>query len=233
MGGYGYEIIGGLLIVLSSLVGEQMKPKWKVGFYLLFAAVAIAYSGIGIYLRREANVKENAERQERKDELRDVMQDMSHMLTAFSVLGPSVASLNADVAIMRRDIETAKEEHNPRAIAELEAKAKAAQQRVANASKAALVAMVPSTLRQLRSWKGDWNTPEGKTLIMNTRYLCDGLLSGLQQTPNDLAAYSLFVNKNGAGLTNWDPERAALYLDALVGRVGIPGPPGDFSVTLQ
>jgi hypothetical protein len=36
MGGYGYEIIGGLLIVLSSLVGEEMKPKWKVAFYLFF-----------------------------------------------------------------------------------------------------------------------------------------------------------------------------------------------------
>jgi hypothetical protein len=155
------------------------------------------------------------------------------MLRAFSVLGPSVASLNADVATMRRDIESGKERHDPRAIAELEAKATVAQQRVANASKAALVGMVPSTLGQLRSWKGDWNTPEGKTLIMNTRYLCDGLLSGLQQTPEDRAAYSLFSSENGGSFTNWDPERAARYLEALVGRVGIPGPPGNFSVTLQ
>jgi len=31
-GGYAYELIGGLLIVLSSLVGEEMARKWKVRF---------------------------------------------------------------------------------------------------------------------------------------------------------------------------------------------------------
>ena len=231
MGGYGYEIIGGLLIVLSSLVGEQMKPKWKVGFYVLFAAVAIAYSGIGIYLRREANIREGIEREERKDELKGVRQDLSNMLTAFSGLGPSVASLNSDVAIMRRDLETAKERHDPHAIAALEAKANAAQQRVDAASKAFLVAMVPGTVRQLRSWNGSWSSPQGKELILNVFYLRGGLLQGLQQTPEDTAAAALFENVNGAGFKNWDPERAARDLETLMGRLKIPSPVTNLAAT--
>lgn len=233
MGGYGYEIIGGLLIVLSSLVGEQMKPKWKVGFYLLFAVVAIAYSGIGIYLRRETNIRENIERQERKAELKAVRQDMSNMLEVSRALGPTIASLNADVAVMRRDIESAKERHDPRAIAELEVKAKAAQQRVDNASKSALVALVPATLIQLRSWKGSWSSPDGKAIILNVNYLCRGLSEGLQRTPEDIDASPLFVNVNGAGFTNWDPERAAIYLESLVRRTGIPRPVTELSATIN
>lgn len=229
MGGYGYEIIGGLLIVLSSLVGEQMKPKWKVGFYLLFAAVAIAYSGIGIYLRREANVREETERQERKDELKGVRQDLSNMLAAFGGLGPSIASLNSDVAIMRRELETAKQTHDPRAIAAFEAKTNAAQQRVDNASKAFLVAMVPGTIRQLRSWNGSWSSPEGRALIENADYLRRGLLQGLQQTPEDVAASPLFVNIP----MNWDSERAARYLEGFIRRLNITMPVTNLSVTVQ
>lgn len=229
MGGYGYEIIGGLLIVLSSLVGEQMKPKWKVGFYLLFAAVAIAYSGIGIHLRREANIREETQRQEHKNELKGVRQDLSNMLSAFSGLGPSVASLNADVAIMRRDLETAKQKHDPRAIAELEARTSVAQQRVDNASKVLLIAMVPGTIRQLRSWNGSWSSTEGRALIDNADYLRRALLQGLQETPEDVAASILFVNIP----TNWDAERAARYLEGFIRRLNITLPVTNFSATVQ
>jgi len=53
-----YEILGGVLIVLSSLVGEQMKRMWKVGFYAFFLVVALVYTGIGIHMRRQADSKE-------------------------------------------------------------------------------------------------------------------------------------------------------------------------------
>jgi hypothetical protein len=245
MGGYGYEIFGGVLIVLSSLVGEEMKHKWKVVFYLFFGAVAIAYSGIGIYLRRDANIREMTERQESKNELKGVRQDLSNLLTAFSGLGPSVASLNSDVAVMRKDLEMAKGKPDPHAIAELEARANVAQQRVDNASKAYLVALVPTTVRQLRSWHGSWSSPEGKELIASADSLRQGLLQGLRPTPEDTAASALFENRasgygvggygaggfGGSGYVNWDPERAARYLEALMMRTGIPLPPSELSVT--
>lgn len=233
MSGYGYEIVGGLLIVLSSLVGEQMKPKWKVGFYLVFIAVALGYTGIGIYLRREANTREKTEQQERRDELKGVRQDMSNILSAFSGLGPNISSLGGDVAVMRRDLETAKERRDSRAIAALESKTNAAQQRVDTASKALLGALVPGTVRLLRSWNGSWSSPEGKALISNVNYIRTGLLQGVQRTPEDAAASNLFVNVNGTGFSNWDSEQAARYLEALVGRLKITMPPSDLSFSVH
>jgi hypothetical protein len=230
MGGYGYEIIGGLLIVLSSLVGEEMKTKWKVGFYVVFVVVAVGYSGIGIYLRREANARETTERQERKDELQGVRQDMSNILSAFSGLGPSVASLNGDVANLRRELESAKVKHDTDAIAKLDTKTDAAQRRVDTATKALLGALVPGTARLLRSWNGDWNSPEGNALLSNADYIRRGLLEGVQPTPEDTVASRLF-EKNEAGFSHWDPEKAARYLESLVGRLRIVLPPTDLSVT--
>lgn len=232
MGGYGYEIIGGLLIVLSSLVGEEMKREWKVSFYLLFAIVAVAYSGIGIYLRREANIRDTTERQESKNQLRGVRQDLSNMLAAFSGLGPSIASVSSDVQIMRRDVEMAKEKHDPHAIAELEARANAAQQRVDNASKAYLVAMVPTTVRRLRSWQGSWRSPEGEELIANADYLRRGMLAGLQLTSEDKDASVIFSN-GVDGFVDWNAERAARYLEKLMSRTGIPMPITNLHATIQ
>jgi hypothetical protein len=65
MGEYLYEIIGGLLIVLSSLVGEQMKPEWKYRSYVAFAIIAVTFSLIGVHVRREAAAKDL----ERKEEI--------------------------------------------------------------------------------------------------------------------------------------------------------------------
>jgi hypothetical protein len=93
---------------------------------------------------------------------------------------------------MRTDLEMAKGNHNLHAIADLEAKANVAPQRVDNASKAFLVALVPATVRQLRSWHGSWSSPEGKELIANANYLRQGLLQGLRPTAEDTAAFALF-----------------------------------------
>jgi hypothetical protein len=53
-GRYTYEIIGGILIFVSSLVGEEMPPKWKKRSYIGFGFLAIAFIGVGIYLDRDA-----------------------------------------------------------------------------------------------------------------------------------------------------------------------------------
>jgi hypothetical protein len=48
-----YEIIGGMLIFLSSLVGEQMPASWKKRSYLIFALLALGYVAIGVLLDRD------------------------------------------------------------------------------------------------------------------------------------------------------------------------------------
>src|SRR5712664_2830788 len=53
-GRYSYEIIGGILIFVSSLVGEEMPPAWKKRSYVSFGIIAIAFIAFGIYLDRDA-----------------------------------------------------------------------------------------------------------------------------------------------------------------------------------
>ena len=102
-------------------------------------------------------------------------------------------------------------------------------------------------MRQLRSWHGSWSSPEGKELIANANYLRQGLLQGLRPTAEDTAAFALFEYKGGgfgaggfgaggygAGdYVNWDEERVARYLEALMVRTGIPTPVTDLSVTTR
>ena len=53
-GRYTYEISGGVLIFVSSLVGEEMPAAWKKRSYVIFAVLAIVFMAIGIYLDRDA-----------------------------------------------------------------------------------------------------------------------------------------------------------------------------------
>jgi hypothetical protein len=100
----------------------------------------------------------------------------------------SVASLSSAIATMRKDLEMARETHDPHAMGEVEAKANQAQQRVDDALKAMSVVMVPETLTRLRLWHGSWSSREGKELIANADDLRRRLLRGVQLTPEDKAA---------------------------------------------
>ena len=52
---YFYQILGGVLIFVSSWVGEEMPPTKKKRYYILFCVLALLYSGFGILLDRHAS----------------------------------------------------------------------------------------------------------------------------------------------------------------------------------
>ncbi len=52
---YFYQILGGILIFISSLVGEEMSATKKKQSYVIFGVLAILYSGFGIFLDRHAS----------------------------------------------------------------------------------------------------------------------------------------------------------------------------------
>ena len=52
---YWFEILGGVLIVLSSVVGERMHRRMKRTAYLIFICVAVAYSALGIRIDQVAD----------------------------------------------------------------------------------------------------------------------------------------------------------------------------------
>src|SRR5882724_6470664 len=50
MGRYAYEIIGGILIFASSYVSEPMPRRRRIALWIVFGAMAIGYSSLGIYV---------------------------------------------------------------------------------------------------------------------------------------------------------------------------------------
>ena len=236
MGSYGYELIGGLLIVVSSLVGEEMKRKWKIGFYVFFATLACAYSGVGIYVRRQAESKEAQDRQERRDEIKGLRGDMTKMLTESSGVLSLVASLNSEVAILQNVTEATREKHDPRVIADLQARAIQARANTAQhkgVSDRLLVAMTPNAAQQLREWNDNWNSGEGREIIANADYLRQVMVRFLsQQTDEDREMTTSFSKALMGDFQNWNPVAAANYLEALRKRV-IPGAPTGFTVTVH
>lgn len=55
---YWFEILGGILIVVSSLVGEEMHRRLKWAAYFLFVCLALVYSLFGIFIARAAEKRE-------------------------------------------------------------------------------------------------------------------------------------------------------------------------------
>jgi hypothetical protein len=57
---YTYEIVGGVLIVLSSLVSEQMPTKkLRIWAWIAFSVLAFAYSYVGILLSKQDRVEQD------------------------------------------------------------------------------------------------------------------------------------------------------------------------------
>jgi len=236
MGTYIYEVIGGLVIVLSPLLGEKMKTKGKIGVYVLFAVIGCVYSGVGIYLRHQAKSEQAEDRQELRNEIKGLRGDMTKMLTESSGVLSLVASLNSEVAILQKVTEATREKHDPRVIADLQARAIQARENTAQhkgVSNQLLVAMTPNAAQQLREWNDNWNSGEGKEIIANADYLRQVMVRFLsQQTDEDREMTTSFSKALMGDFQNWNPVAAANYLEALRKRV-IPGTPTGFTVTVH
>jgi hypothetical protein len=79
---YSYEMLGGFLIVFSSLVTEQMPDKLKKRAWIIFGIAALLYSGVGIYLDKQAAANEQTDRQERKEQNKEQTKELSSALEA-------------------------------------------------------------------------------------------------------------------------------------------------------
>lgn len=160
MGHYAYEIIGGLLIFLSSLVSEAFPKKFRLALWAAFALLALGYTCEGIHLDKEATVKADNQRatgeketRELKGEIHDLKTNTSSLISTIAGMFPMIASLDADLATLRRDTAAAKEHHDPRLIDNLEHQTKIAQQQVDSLSHELLaITMAPQVAQQLRDW---------------------------------------------------------------------------------
>jgi hypothetical protein len=78
------------------------------------------------------------------------------MVTDFGILMPQMEALNARVSAFDVQIAAAKEKHDPRLAAELQAKADEARRQADDASKKLLLSMAPSLIDSLAERKEEW-----------------------------------------------------------------------------
>jgi hypothetical protein len=89
------------------------------------------------------------------NEVHGLRTNTSQLISGIAGMFSMIASLNADLATLRRDTAAAKEHHDPRVVANLERQAQAAQQRVDTLSHELLaITMAPQVAQQLREWYG-------------------------------------------------------------------------------
>jgi len=165
---YIYEIMGGVLIFLSSLVSEMFSKKYRMALWVFFALLAGGYTVMGIVLDKDNAATVLAERtrnaKEREDlqtEVTGLRANTSNLITAMYGTLPIIASLTSDIATLRKDTEAAKEQHDPRLIANLQQTAQTAQQQADNLSQEVLaLTLAPQIAEQLRSWQTELNAAQ-------------------------------------------------------------------------
>jgi hypothetical protein len=158
---YTYEIIGGILIFLSSLVSEAFPKRLRIALWVVFALLAAGYSAVGIHLDKAAATAAEGERTKNANATRELKvkvdgleTNTSNLIGTIAGMFPLIASLNADLATLRRDTAAAKEHHDPRLIDKLEHQTQIAQQQVNTLSHELIaLTMAPQIAQELRDWR--------------------------------------------------------------------------------
>jgi hypothetical protein len=98
---YWFEILGGILIVLSSLVGEEMRNRRKCAAYLIFAVLAVIYIVVGIQIDRASEKRESEAATEARENRAALLQSQNDLIKAQSELiskSNEIARLNEEIA---------------------------------------------------------------------------------------------------------------------------------------
>jgi len=150
---YGYEVLGGILIFVSSAVTETKLPApERRKHWILFGTIAVVYIAIGIGIRYD-DVQRSGEDRE---ELKAIRKDSHDLVTSFSATFPLTVAISSDVARIKQDLESAKGKPDPRLIADLEAKADSAQELSSTLSRQLVMSIAPRVVKQLSALGGEW-----------------------------------------------------------------------------
>lgn len=98
---YLVEVLGGVLIVLSSAVGEQMHGRLKRFSYILFGILAVVYVVMAIGLDRAADAREakaQSDAEESRSELLNTQRSLIEAEQQLTAKSDEIASLNKEIA---------------------------------------------------------------------------------------------------------------------------------------
>jgi hypothetical protein len=168
--GYGYEVLGGILIFYSSAVTETSMPadrkRWT--HWIMFGMIAVVYIVFGIGLRftevqqNDKNTKQaDEDRQELRDNRRRMDSRIDNVLSSSQVQYLQLASLSSEIGVMRKSLLQAIYKNDPRQIRDLESKMQAAQEQADTLSHELLaLTMVPQIVNQLFNWQLEQRSAE-------------------------------------------------------------------------
>jgi hypothetical protein len=186
---YGYEVIGGILIFISSAVTEtQLPAPERRKHWIVFGIVAVMYIGFGLGLRymevrqseadRAETVQARKDVREARQDVRDVRSTlddrMSSVLSAFQVAYAQIASLSSDLSGMRTSLMQTIHKNDPRQVADLQSKAQAAQTQADNLQRELLaMTMTPQVAEQLRGWQLAYSVKQQDLHLHEDEHLMD------------------------------------------------------------
>jgi hypothetical protein len=168
--GYGYEVLGGILIFYSSAVTETSMPadrkRWT--HWIMFGVIAVVYIVCGIGLRfteiqrNDKNTKQaDEDRQELRDNRKRMDSRIDSVLSSSQVQYLQLASLSSEIGVMRNSVLQAIYKNDPRQIRDLESKMQAAQQQADTLSHELLaLTMAPQVAGQLLGWEEERHASE-------------------------------------------------------------------------
>jgi hypothetical protein len=94
------------------------------------------------------------------DRTGNLVTNTNNTVTSLALLVPQMTAANTHLADLDVKINAAREKHDPRLIADLQAQAASARQLSDSISKDLLVALVPPIAQQLRNWIGEWRAAD-------------------------------------------------------------------------
>lgn len=150
-------------VYLAAKVLDGKDRKWAFIIVWTLAILGVLSAGLQQFIVYKSDEANEAKRRISADEVHDLKGeihglrgDTSNLIRTMAGMFPMVASLNSELATIRKDAEAAKEHRDPHLIANLEEQAQTAQQQVDNLAHDLVTTTIsPQVARQLRDWDGE------------------------------------------------------------------------------
>jgi len=178
-----------------------------------------------------------------------LVKNTNSVLTTVGVLTPQVTILNAQVAEIDARLNEAKARNDFRTVAELQAKADAAQKLADEAAETLSASLLPQVVEQLKAKEAEQSLAPTDSasaqqtltvpnlaalgpLLVSANVVRKQILSGGPQTDEDRREAAVFEDAARGGFSSYNGPREIAYLQRLLDRV-IPPAPRDIRVAIQ
>jgi hypothetical protein len=146
-------VLVGVIMSLPKLAERvEDNPKTRYGVAVICIALGLAGFVVSVNQRRQADARMGDLITNVNILVKDagtLVTNTNNLVTTLTFLVPQVASEDARIADLNVKIEAAKEKHNPNVIADLQARADAAQKAASETAKAFAITLLPNVTRQI------------------------------------------------------------------------------------